>query len=89
MQIVILSSPSAHNQEHGEKQDIYQFGLILLEVITGKPTESQSQLESLKAQVNLMPPFFFGKAQAPFLHHSSGFVFSPILPPLIPLILRR
>lgn len=44
-------SGSAHNQEHGEKQDIYQFGLILLELITGKPTESQSQLESLKAQI--------------------------------------
>ncbi|XP_062179015.1 probable LRR receptor-like serine/threonine-protein kinase At1g14390 [Phragmites australis] len=39
---------SAHNVERGDKQDIYQFGLILLEVITGKPTESQSQLESLK-----------------------------------------
>uniref|UniRef100_A0A0A9ECB9 Protein kinase domain-containing protein n=1 Tax=Arundo donax TaxID=35708 RepID=A0A0A9ECB9_ARUDO len=32
--------------------DIYQFGLILLELITGKPTESQSQLESLKAQLS-------------------------------------
>jgi len=39
--------------EQGDKQDIYQIGLILLEVITGKPTESQSQLESLKAQVKL------------------------------------
>jgi len=37
--------------EQGDKQDIYQFGLILLEVITGKPTDSQSELESLKAQV--------------------------------------
>uniref|UniRef100_A0A0A9ETX9 Protein kinase domain-containing protein n=1 Tax=Arundo donax TaxID=35708 RepID=A0A0A9ETX9_ARUDO len=44
--------PSAHNVEQGDKQDIYQFGLILLEVITGKPTESQSQLESLKAQLS-------------------------------------
>ncbi|KAK3134000.1 hypothetical protein QOZ80_6AG0543760 [Eleusine coracana subsp. coracana] len=44
-------SGSAHNQEQGEKQDIYQFGLILLEVITGKTTESQRQLESLKAQI--------------------------------------
>ncbi|CAL5039167.1 unnamed protein product [Urochloa decumbens] len=42
---------SAHNMEHGDKQDIYQFGLILLEVITGKPTDSQSELESLKAQL--------------------------------------
>lgn len=43
---------SAHNSEQGDKQDIYQFGLILLEVITGKPTDSQSELESLKAQLN-------------------------------------
>ncbi|KAG2612553.1 probable LRR receptor-like serine/threonine-protein kinase At1g14390 [Panicum virgatum] len=43
---------SAHNMEQGDKQDIYQFGLILLEVITGKPTDSQSELESLKAQLS-------------------------------------
>lgn len=49
--ISLLSS--AQNAAQGDKEDIYQIGLILLEVITGKPTESQSQLESLKAQVNL------------------------------------
>ncbi|OEL30252.1 putative LRR receptor-like serine/threonine-protein kinase [Dichanthelium oligosanthes] len=43
---------SAHNMEQGDKQDIYQFGLILLEVITGKPTDSQSELEPLKAQLS-------------------------------------
>ncbi|CAN6194667.1 unnamed protein product [Urochloa humidicola] len=43
---------SAHDMEQGDKQDIYQFGLILLEVITGKPTDSQSELESLKAQLS-------------------------------------
>ncbi|KAJ1259713.1 hypothetical protein BS78_10G176800 [Paspalum vaginatum] len=43
---------SAHNVEQGDKEDIYQFGLILLEVITGKPTDSQSELESLKAQLS-------------------------------------
>ncbi|WVZ79595.1 hypothetical protein U9M48_027159 [Paspalum notatum var. saurae] len=43
---------SAHNAEQGDKEDIYQFGLILLEVITGKPTDSQSGLESLKAQLS-------------------------------------
>jgi serine/threonine protein kinase len=43
---------SAHNMEQGDKQDIYQFGLILLEVITGKPTDSQSEVESLKAQLS-------------------------------------
>ncbi|CAN6177705.1 unnamed protein product [Urochloa humidicola] len=43
---------SAHDMEQGDKQDIYQFGLILLELITGKPTDSQSELESLKAQLS-------------------------------------
>nr|ACG29217.1 ATP binding protein [Zea mays] len=43
---------SAQNAAQGDKEDIYQIGLILLEVITGKPTESQSQLESLKAQLS-------------------------------------
>ncbi|KAL6839408.1 hypothetical protein ACP4OV_030678 [Aristida adscensionis] len=43
---------SAHNAGQWDKQDIYQFGLILLEVITGKPTESQSELDSLKAQLS-------------------------------------
>ncbi|CAN6201243.1 unnamed protein product [Urochloa humidicola] len=43
---------SAHDVEEGDKQDIYQFGLILLEVITGKPTDSQSELESLKTQLS-------------------------------------
>lgn len=36
----------------GEKEDIYQFGLILLEVITGKPPGSNVQLDSLRAKVN-------------------------------------
>lgn len=51
--IMILSAPSAQSAEQGDKDGIYQFGLILLEVITGKPTESQRELDSLKAQVNL------------------------------------
>ncbi|TVU08010.1 hypothetical protein EJB05_41392 [Eragrostis curvula] len=42
---------SIYNKEQGDKQDIYQFGLILLEVITGKPTGSQSELELLKTQI--------------------------------------
>ncbi|AQL04385.1 Leucine-rich repeat protein kinase family protein [Zea mays] len=42
----------AQNAAQGDKEDIYQIGLILLEVITGKPTESQRQLESLKAQLS-------------------------------------
>jgi len=43
---------SAEPAEQGDKDDIYQFGLILLEVITGKSTESQRDLESLKAQLS-------------------------------------
>lgn len=43
---------SSHNVEQGDKDDIYQFGLILLEVITGKPIDSQSDLEFLKAQLS-------------------------------------
>lgn len=50
---MILSACSAQSAEQGDKDDIYQFGQILLEVITGKPTASQSELESLRAQVNL------------------------------------
>ncbi|KAF8740984.1 hypothetical protein HU200_013678 [Digitaria exilis] len=42
---------SAPNTEQGDKQDIYQLGLILLEVITGKPTDSEIELKSLKAQL--------------------------------------
>ncbi|VAI89537.1 unnamed protein product [Triticum turgidum subsp. durum] len=43
---------SAQPAEHGDRDDIYQFGQILLEVITGKPTASRSELEPLRAQVN-------------------------------------
>ncbi|KAF7096866.1 hypothetical protein CFC21_098755 [Triticum aestivum] len=43
---------SAQPAEHGDRDDIYQFGQILLEVITGKPTASQSELESLRAQLS-------------------------------------
>ncbi|XP_010915091.1 probable LRR receptor-like serine/threonine-protein kinase At1g14390 isoform X1 [Elaeis guineensis] len=42
---------SIRNLDHGEKEDIYQLGLILLEIITGKPAESQSELDSLKVQL--------------------------------------
>ncbi|KAJ0988056.1 hypothetical protein J5N97_006412 [Dioscorea zingiberensis] len=37
--------------EHGEKEDVYQLGLILLEIITGKPTQSRSELDTLKLQL--------------------------------------
>lgn len=37
--------------ENPEKEDIYRLGAILIEVITGKPTNSQSELDDLKFQV--------------------------------------
>uniref|UniRef100_J3MFE4 non-specific serine/threonine protein kinase n=1 Tax=Oryza brachyantha TaxID=4533 RepID=J3MFE4_ORYBR len=43
---------SVQSTEQTDKDDIYQFGLILLEVITGKPTGSQNDLDSLKTQIS-------------------------------------
>lgn len=37
--------------ERGEREDIYQLGLILLETITGKSVESQEELDVLRVQV--------------------------------------
>jgi len=34
-----------------EKEDIYQLGVILLEVITGKQITSSSEIEELKEEV--------------------------------------
>ncbi|XP_072965510.1 probable LRR receptor-like serine/threonine-protein kinase At1g14390 [Typha angustifolia] len=39
------------SMEKGEKEDIYQLGLILLEIITGKPVESPNNLDVLKVQL--------------------------------------
>ena len=50
--IMIVSSHSVPSTEQGDKDDIYLIGQILLEVITGKPTESPKDLDSLKTQVN-------------------------------------
>jgi hypothetical protein len=40
---------SIRNIEQGQKEDIYGLGLILLEVITGKPAQSKNQLDSVKS----------------------------------------
>nr|CAD1843076.1 unnamed protein product [Ananas comosus var. bracteatus] len=37
--------------ERGEREDIYQLGLILLETITGKSVESQEELDVLRVQL--------------------------------------
>lgn len=53
--------PNVHNiysVEHGEKEDVYQLGLILLEIIVGKPTESRSELDTLKLQVCILLTLF-------------------------------
>ena len=42
---------SVQSLEHGEKEDVYQLGLILFEIITGKPAGSQREVEALKAEV--------------------------------------
>ncbi|KAK9277563.1 hypothetical protein L1049_007108 [Liquidambar formosana] len=44
--------------ENAEKDDIYQLGVILLEVITGKQVKSMSELDELKLQLerSLMEP---------------------------------
>ncbi|KAI0522515.1 hypothetical protein KFK09_004894 [Dendrobium nobile] len=42
---------SMQNFENGEKEDIYQLGLILLEVITGKPPGLQGELDAVRAQL--------------------------------------
>lgn len=42
---------SIQNFENGEKEDVYQLGLILLEVITGKPPESQGGLDAMRAEL--------------------------------------
>lgn len=42
---------SIQNFENGEKEDIFQLGLILLEVITGKPPGSHGELDAVGAQL--------------------------------------
>lgn len=45
--------------ENGNAEDVYQLGVILLQLITGKLIASQNELEVLKHQVNnkLLPLF--------------------------------
>ena len=37
--------------KHGDKVDIYDFGVILLEIISGRPISSQGDVETVKDQV--------------------------------------
>lgn len=45
------TSMCINNNENSEKGDIYQFGVILLEVLTGKPITSESYLQELNLQL--------------------------------------
>jgi len=38
---------------YAEKEDIYQLGVILLEVITGRQISSSSEVEQLKDEVSI------------------------------------
>ncbi|KAJ6826494.1 putative LRR receptor-like serine/threonine-protein kinase [Iris pallida] len=42
---------SIHDLEHGEKEDVYQLGLILVEIITGKPAGTRCELDALKVEL--------------------------------------
>ncbi|KAF9605782.1 hypothetical protein IFM89_018448 [Coptis chinensis] len=42
---------SMRTNEHGERRDVYQLGAILLEIITGKPITSQSELDVQRLQL--------------------------------------
>ncbi|KAL2519404.1 Leucine-rich repeat protein kinase family protein [Abeliophyllum distichum] len=49
--LALLSKGGAEGPENPEKDDIYRLGVILIEVITGRPKNSQSELDDLKFQV--------------------------------------
>lgn len=44
--------------DEAEKEDIYQLGVILLEVITGKRITSANEIEELKDEVPIEPFLF-------------------------------
>lgn len=44
---------TVNEQSDAEKEDIYQLGVILLEVITGRQIASSSEVEQLKDEVSI------------------------------------
>lgn len=48
-----LNMTNHGSSEGGEKEDVYQFGLILLQVITGKLIASATELDELKLQLEI------------------------------------
>lgn len=47
--------------QNPEKEDIYRLGVILVEVITGRPIDSRSELDDLKFQVTAIFIFLASK----------------------------
>lgn len=65
--IKILIQNSKRSGENGEKEDIYQLGIILLEVITGKLVKSPAELNEMKLGVSA------------FVHHNTKFFLKDFL----------
>lgn len=40
--------------KHGDKMDVYDFGVILLEIITGRQLNSENEVNTLKDQVKVL-----------------------------------
>lgn len=47
----LMENIHACSAQEAERDDIYQLGVILLEIITGKQVTSESELDELKLQV--------------------------------------
>lgn len=43
-----------HRVKHEEKSDVYDFGVILLEIIMGRPVDSTDEVDVERNQVRLM-----------------------------------
>lgn len=45
--------------KHEDKMDVYDFGVILLEIIVGRPITSQSEVDQVKDQVRVRFQHYF------------------------------
>lgn len=53
-----------HRVKHDEKPDVYDFGVILLEIIVGRPLDSRDEVDVERDQVRLM---FYVSSLFPYL----------------------